>query len=65
MRLLIRIMFFHIHIKIYLGNLGNGIRLKVFACKYKILFTSIKIYLQQMNVDTCRKLNPSLFQNYK
>lgn len=65
MRLFIRIMFFHIHIKIYLGILDNGLRPKCLLVNTRFYFASIKLYLQQMNVDTWRKLNPSLFQNYK
>lgn len=34
----VRIVFFHIHIKIHLGIPVNWIRPKVFACKYMILF---------------------------
>lgn len=51
MRILTRIMFFHIHIKIHLGIPGKSIRPKVFVYKYKILF-----YFQQIisTANECR-----------
>lgn len=38
---------------------------KCLLVKTRFYYMAIKLYLQQLNVDKCRKLNQSLFQNQK